>query len=216
MPLEMSCCATRWTMLDGIAKPTPSLPPESLSIWALMPMTWPSESSSGPPELPWLIAASVWIAPLIVKLFGAWIVRLSALTMPVVTVPSRPNGLPMATTPSPTRTPLESANCSGCSSDFGASTLITATSVEESVPTTFALAFLPSANVTVIEFAPSTTCWFVAMWPSPSITKPEPSACDPWPEPLPPPLPPGPPKLSVGALPPVVTLMSTTPGLVRW
>jgi hypothetical protein len=159
-----------------------------------------------------LIAASVWIAPEIVKLFGAWIVRFSALTTPVVTVPSRPNGLPMATTPSPTWTWLELAKASGCSSDFGASTLITATSVEGSVPTTFALAVWPLAKVTLIELAPSTTCWLVTMWPSPSITKPEPSAWDFWP----PPLPPGPPKLSVGELPPDwVTLMSTTPGLAR-
>ena len=58
-------------MFDGIAKPTPSLPPESLSICALTPITWPLRSSSGPPELPWLIAASVWIESSIVKLFGA-------------------------------------------------------------------------------------------------------------------------------------------------
>ena len=50
-------------------------------------------SSSGPPELPWLIAASVWIVLLIVKLFGAVICLCSALTIPLVTVPSSPNGL---------------------------------------------------------------------------------------------------------------------------
>ena len=49
------------TVFEGIAKPTPSLPPDSLSIWALTPITLPSRSSSGPPEFPWLIAASVWI-----------------------------------------------------------------------------------------------------------------------------------------------------------
>ena len=53
-------------LFDGTANPTPSLPPESLSICELTPTTRPSRSSSGPPELPWLIAASVWIAPLIV------------------------------------------------------------------------------------------------------------------------------------------------------
>ena len=62
----MSCCATEETVSDGMAKPTPSLPPESLAICALTPTTFPLESSSGPPELPWLIAASVWIAPPIV------------------------------------------------------------------------------------------------------------------------------------------------------
>ena len=59
----MSWPATFLTVSTGMAKPTPSLPPESLAIWALTPMTSPCASSSGPPELPWLIAASVWIAP---------------------------------------------------------------------------------------------------------------------------------------------------------
>ena len=49
----------------------------------------------GPPELPWLIGASVWIA------FGIEPVRRLdvrpvALTIPAVIVRSRPNGLPMA------------------------------------------------------------------------------------------------------------------------
>src|SRR5919202_3760640 len=211
LPVEISSWATRRTTFDGIAKPTPWLPPESLSICELMPITWPSASSSGPPELPWLMAASVWIAPEIVKLFGASIVRSSALTMPVVTVSSRPNGLPIATTPSPTSTVLESANVSGCSAERGASTLMTATSVDGSVPTTFALAVLPSENVTVIEVAPSTTCWLVTMWPSPSITKPEPSAVDSWPEPLPF----GPPNWSGPALEDWRALMSTTPRVAR-
>ena len=90
------------TVLEGMAKPMPSLPPESLLIWVLTPITWPAPFRSGPPELPWLIAASVWIELLIVKLFGEVICRLSALTMPLVTVPSSPNGLPIATTLSPT------------------------------------------------------------------------------------------------------------------
>ena len=57
-------------MFEGTAKPTPSLPPDSLSIWELTPTTLPFRSSSGPPELPWLIAASVWIASSMAKLFG--------------------------------------------------------------------------------------------------------------------------------------------------
>ena len=39
--------------------------------------------------------------------------------MPVVTLFSSPNGLPMATTTSPTATCVESANSSGCSADDG-------------------------------------------------------------------------------------------------
>jgi hypothetical protein len=46
-----------------MANPTPVFPPDSLSIWLLTPMTWPRRLKSGPPELPWLMAASVWIVP---------------------------------------------------------------------------------------------------------------------------------------------------------
>ena len=76
--------------------------------------------SSGPPELPWLIAASVWIASRIaVTPFGAWISRLMAETMPDVTVRSRPNGLPMATTPSPTLTSDEEPSGIGVREEAG-------------------------------------------------------------------------------------------------
>ena len=71
-------------MLDGMAKPMPSLPPDSLLICVLTPTTWPAALRSGPPELPWLMAASVWIEFEIVKLFGEVISRLSALTIPLV------------------------------------------------------------------------------------------------------------------------------------
>jgi hypothetical protein len=43
-----------------------------------------------------LIAASVWMPPVIVAPFGAWRSRCSAETTPVVKVWSRPNGLPIA------------------------------------------------------------------------------------------------------------------------
>ena len=55
-------------------------------------MTWPLAFTSGPPELPGLIAASVWMAlmnaaspPSPLAVTG----RFSALTMPVVTVPAQ-------------------------------------------------------------------------------------------------------------------------------
>ena len=50
-------------MSIGTAKPMPTLPPPPVpvSIWELMPMTRPAASISGPPELPGLIAASVWM-----------------------------------------------------------------------------------------------------------------------------------------------------------
>jgi hypothetical protein len=86
-----------------------------------------------------LIAASVWIEPWIENWFGASIVRSSALTMPVVTVPGSPNGLPIATTPSPTSTLEESARASGFRSDEGALILMTARSVDGSLPTSVAV-----------------------------------------------------------------------------
>jgi hypothetical protein len=45
-------------MLIGTAKPMP-LPVDVIAV--LMPMTLPSMSKSGPPELPGLIEASVWM-----------------------------------------------------------------------------------------------------------------------------------------------------------
>ncbi len=91
-------------VLIGIAKPMPTLPlpPPPVSIWELIPITLPEASISGPPELPGLIAASVWITLEIEKPLGAWIWRCSAETMPLVTVRSSPKGLPIATTGSPT------------------------------------------------------------------------------------------------------------------
>ena len=52
------------------------------------------------------MAASVWMTPSIVRLLIDLIVRPSALTTPVVSVWSRPNGLPIARTFCPTRSDL--------------------------------------------------------------------------------------------------------------
>ena len=52
----------------GMAKPSPIEPPSlpgvapMLRMAVLIPTTAPVESTSGPPELPGLIAASVWMA----------------------------------------------------------------------------------------------------------------------------------------------------------
>ena len=61
----MICAATLRTVLIGIAKPMPTLPccpVLPVEICEVTPITRPAASISGPPELPWLIAASVWIA----------------------------------------------------------------------------------------------------------------------------------------------------------
>ena len=52
--------------------------------------------TSGPPELPGLSAASVWIRFSISRTVRARSDRPSALTTPAVTVCWKPNGLPMA------------------------------------------------------------------------------------------------------------------------
>ena len=57
-----------FTCSIGIAKPTPMLPdspptlPPVVAMAELTPTTWPRRSTSGPPELPGLIAASVCTA----------------------------------------------------------------------------------------------------------------------------------------------------------
>src|SRR2546422_11047598 len=48
-------------VLIGTAKPMPTEPRTGLSIAVLMPTTSPRELISGPPELPGVIGASVWI-----------------------------------------------------------------------------------------------------------------------------------------------------------
>ena len=79
-------------MSTGTAKPTPSPPPERDWICELMPTTRPLASSSGPPELPRLIAASVWIAPVIGKSVSDSIVRSMAETTPTDSDCCSPNG----------------------------------------------------------------------------------------------------------------------------
>src|SRR5215210_622846 len=98
------------------------------------------------------------------------------LTIPVVTLIPTFKGLPMAMTGSPTPTEFESPSVSGFSASFGASTCISATSVEGSWPTTSASLRTPSANLTEISSAPSTTCWLVTICPASSTTNPDPPA----------------------------------------
>ena len=58
-PLETNSFMIQRARLIGMLKPTPSLPPPLEAIELLMPMTSPFKFTSGPPELPGLIAASV-------------------------------------------------------------------------------------------------------------------------------------------------------------
>ena len=87
-------------MLIGMAKPIPS------AVWAtavLIPMTLPAESRSAPPELPGLIAASVWMR--FRRTVPSWtvMVRPKAERIPAVTeLVYVPSGLPIAIASWPT------------------------------------------------------------------------------------------------------------------
>ena len=116
-------------MLIGIEKP---MPVESRAIAVLIPITAPVASRSGPPLLPGLIAASVWIRlrrwpPSVV------IVAAGAETIPLVTLLRYvPSGLPIATASSPTLSPSESPIVAAGRSV--ASTFMIARSVRVSMP----------------------------------------------------------------------------------
>ena len=60
------------------------------------PISRPEESISGPPELPGLMAASVWITPATSRPVLVTISRSRAEMMPVVRLRGSPNGLPIA------------------------------------------------------------------------------------------------------------------------
>jgi len=64
----------------------PAKAPEGLMIAELTPISRPELSKSGPPELPGLIAASIWMIPLIRRPDADETCRPKALTMPVVSV----------------------------------------------------------------------------------------------------------------------------------
>src|SRR5436305_1014559 len=73
-----------------MAKPMPWLPPFSVAMATLAPARRPNWSKSGPPELPGLIGASVWISSTSVTRSSR---RPLALMMPCVTVCFSPLGL---------------------------------------------------------------------------------------------------------------------------
>src|SRR5881397_3203390 len=136
----------------------------------LMPMSSPRALTSAPPELPGLIAASVWMK----SSYSAMptLARPTALTIPIVTVWLRPKGLPMASTYSPTWSLSESAQ--GMVGRSLASTWMTAMSVLGSVPTTLALSSRLSESRSRISSALDTTWLFVMMYPLGSAITPDP------------------------------------------
>ena len=135
-------------MLTGIEKQIPC--PQGIAA-VLIPITSPREFTSGPPELPGLRAASVWMTLSINRPPVERNERPRALTTPVVTVHWKPNGFPIAITSSPILIPWESpreATGSPCPC-----TRTTAMSVNGSSPIRSPWSSLPSASVTLMAAA---------------------------------------------------------------
>ena len=137
----------------------------------LIPITSPARLTSGPPELPGLMAASVW------RNFARRILPSSRplpLMMPALTVVSSSNGLPIAITQSPMSSLSESPSFeTGRSWAF--SSLMTARSLSGSVLISAALNSRPSGSSTVTVSAPATTWLLVSTRPSLSTITPEPT-----------------------------------------
>ena len=102
-------------------------------------------------------------------------VRASAETMPCVTVCPTPNGLPIASTMSPTCSASELANSNAGNCSLAFLSRNTARSVRLSLSTISASNSRLSASATLISSAPSITCTLVTTRPLGSTITPEPS-----------------------------------------
>ena len=157
-----------------MAKPMSSvgaLPVELEATAVFMPMTCPWLSTSGPPEFPGLMAASVWSSPVRFSVWplSFWAVseRPSADTIPSVTVgpPARASAFPMARTESPTRACDESPRFTVGRPEAW-SIWTSARSWAGSVPSTREGRALVCPNrVTVTVVAPATTWLLVSTSP---------------------------------------------------
>jgi hypothetical protein len=118
VPVAINCPAMLLMVPLGMAKPIPAAAPPSCGPVAAsvgMPIARPDRSTSAAPLLTGLMGALVWMA-LIRTAELPWpsdTVRPVAETMPPVTVPVRPSGLPMASTISPTRNKADRPNEAG-------------------------------------------------------------------------------------------------------
>ena len=136
---------------------------------ALIPTSSPREFTRAPPELPALIAASVWMkdsTPLAYRLLAL------ALTMPAVTVEVRLKGFPTARTHSPSfKRSLSPIVIVGKSLP---SIFTRAKSEFSSVPMILPLYSRLSFSFTRISSALATTWLFVTMYPSLDMITPDP------------------------------------------
>ena len=152
-PWRTSSPSTNLAVFAATAKQMPCAP------WitaVFTPITSPCDETSGPPELPGLSAASVWITSSISRPVRARSERPSAETTPAVTVDSKPSGLPIATTSWPRRSRLELPSVAA-GRVTGASTRTSARSVSGSSPTTRAVRLRPSVVISSTRAAPPTT-----------------------------------------------------------
>ena len=132
----------------------PIEPPLREKIAVLMPTSWPLMLISAPPELPGLIAASVWMKK--PKSDTPTCVRASAETMPLVVVWPTPNGLPMASTRSPICSASESPMAI-TGNGSGDSIFSTARSSDSSCSSTLLSNSRPSDIATLTWSAPRMT-----------------------------------------------------------
>ena len=114
LPVSMIWDVKLLTVLMGMQKPRPSKPRVALRNFSVgMPTSSPLALSSAPPELPELMAASIWITEMPrEKLLALMSSRSSPEMMPAVTVPKSTSsmlpGLPMQMASSPMRSASES------------------------------------------------------------------------------------------------------------
>mmetsp|Transcript_12376 Transcript_12376/g.34026 ORF Transcript_12376/g.34026 Transcript_12376/m.34026 type:complete len:294 (+) Transcript_12376:350-1231(+) len=191
-PLAMMLSTFFATVSMGMARPTPAKVPLPVRMAVFTPTTRPSESNSGPPLLPGLMDASVWMTPLMGRPPTPSIFLETPLMMPRLRLCSRPKGLPNAKTFCPTRRFAEVprgrgrmrfAGTASAVSLVRAPTRSTATSLAASAPTTTASSvvrrslppFLSCVRKVTYGFSISEMTWLFVTMCFVSQTKPLPA-----------------------------------------
>ena len=170
-PWRTSSPSTKFAVFDAMAKQMPCAP---MMMAVLMPTTSPCEDTSGPPELPGLSAASVWIRSSISRPVRARSERPSAETTPAVTVEFEAERIADRDHQLAAPQPLGIAERRRRQRNPSRSTRTSARSVSGSSPTTRAVRVRPSAVVTATRAAPPTTWLLVRIRPSGETITPEP------------------------------------------
>ena len=167
LPCSRSCFIMTFADSAGIAKPKSATPMKVPS--ALMPTTSPWVLTSGPPELPGPMLASVCIH----RTYSLWPSRYRRAqeTVPNVRERLSPHGAPSAMTKEPSVSFVESPNsANGTVSPSFSLSLQSAMSMDLSEPRTSASKLRPSESMHLTDVALSTTCQLVMNSPSGEIT----------------------------------------------